>query len=74
MLEIEPAALEAIRTKHRDDLLEQCRQVFRIWRDRGTLNRYNFTWNGILNMLNDIEMESLAKKLETALNNRILTT
>ena len=66
-LDIGHAALEGIRKKHRDNVYEQCQEVFQIWREQGS-QKYPYLWNGILSMLKDIQMKRVSEELEKALD------
>lgn len=44
-----------------------CRSVFRKWLDGGGTNDYPSNWNGLIKLINDIEVRRIARMIEVAL-------
>ena len=66
---LEVPGLTSIESRYRGDLKEQCHVVLQEWLKRGSA-KYNPTWQGVLQVLVDVELNMLAKDLVVALRNR----
>ena len=67
MLNISDSLLESILSQYRGDLKECCYAVLRQWLDNGSPD-YPLTWEGLLELLNDVNCSQVADELRDALN------
>ena len=66
ILNISDPLLESILSQYRGDLEECCYAVLRQWMDNGSPD-YPLTWEGLLELLNDVECSQVADELRDAL-------
>ncbi len=67
LLELGSPSLEGIAIHRRDDVRLCCRDVLQDWLNDGSQS-YPATWEGMLNLLEDIKLASISLKLRSALN------
>ena len=67
LLDISDPVLESMLSQYRGDLEECCYAVMRQWLDNGSPG-YPVTWEGILELLHDIDCSQVSEKLRDALN------
>ena len=66
LLNISDSLLESILSQYRGDLEECCYAVLRQWLDNGSPD-YPLTWEGLLELLNDVDCSQVADELRDAL-------
>ena len=66
ILSILDSLLESILSQYRGDLEECCYAVLRQWLDNGSPD-YPLTWEGLLELLNDVDCSQVADDLRGAL-------
>lgn len=59
-----PSKLEVISKQNGPDSVECCRAVLNLWVENHT-ERYSFTWDGLIELLEDIGMTTAASDLQT---------
>lgn len=67
LLGISDPVLESILSQYHGDLEECCYAVMRKWLDNGSPD-YPLSWDGLLELLNDIECSQVAEDLQDALS------
>lgn len=65
-LGISPAVLKGFATEGRGDLEQQCYDVFSKWLKSGS-EKYKLTWQGLLELLEAVDLKPLAEDVVTAL-------
>ena len=65
LLNISDSLLESILSQYRGDLEECCYAVLRQWLDNGSPD-YPLTWEGLLELLNDVDCSQVADQLKDA--------
>lgn len=63
-------SLDGYEKTHDKDPIEMCLQVFYFWSTAG-LDDYPYTWGSIVEMLKDVQLNGIAKKLKKALDNKV---
>ena len=68
---LNPSPLDAIEKHRLGDMMECCRDVFRVWlqQEEGS---YPVTWDGVRELLKDMELFCTAQKLDEFLLNKKL--
>ncbi len=66
LLELTPARLQGIDRHHRGDVRQCCRDVLIDWIKNGS-PRYPPTWDGLIKLLINLELSSIADTLKLAL-------
>ena len=66
---LEVPGLMSIELRYRGNLKEQCHEVLHVWLERGS-TKYDTTWQGLLRVLVDVELNVLAKDLSVALRDQ----
>ena len=64
-----PSCIEAIETKNLMDQTECCRNVMTDWL-RNNHEKYSATWNGLIELLKDMEFSTLATQVEEYLKSK----
>ena len=59
--------LEAIEKNRRDEVKECCRDVFHDWLEQEGGRNYPVTWQGLCELLEDLEFSALAKQVQQLL-------
>ena len=59
--------LESISMKHQKDPESCCIDLLQKWLDGGCSSQYPVTWDGLLELLDDLEFSIVAEKLKSAL-------
>ena len=67
LLDISDSVLESILSQYRGNLEECCYAVLRRWLDNGSPD-YPLTWEGLLELLADIDCSQVSEELRDALN------
>ena len=67
ILSISDPVLESILSQYRGDLEECCYAVLRRWLDCGSPD-YSLTWDGVIELLDDIDCSQVSEVLRDALN------
>ena len=67
LLKLNSSCIAAIASNHPGDVILCCREVLREWLNDGSQS-YPATWEGMLNLLEDIKLASISLKLRSALN------
>ena len=66
LLDISDPVLESILSQYRGDLEECCYAVLRQWLDNGSPG-YPLTWEGLLELLEDVDCSQVSEELRDAL-------
>ena len=67
LLDISDPVLESMLSQYRGDLEECCYAVLRQWLDNGSPG-YPVTWEGLLELLDDVDCSQVAEDLRDALD------
>lgn len=61
---LSPVDLDNYLTMSQNDIMRSCQRVFDYWINQNGCKEYPMTWLGISELLCDVEMSALAKKLK----------
>lgn len=63
---IHPNTLKSFQLQRGNNLEKQCQDVFQTWLEQG-LKKYPVTWNGLLEVLKDVQLNEISRELEKVL-------